>query len=213
MIQKLLDDVLLKEQEERGKRQRSGCWSPSSFGKCYRAQIWNRRNEPVTNPPDARSLRLFKAGKLFHDFVQGYIPNQEKEVICAKEDILGYTDIVTEDSVIDLKSQHSRAFWYMSKETYNIAKEKETNWLQVACYAWILGKEWCKLVFISKDDLCIQEYAMPVDKWRFELRKEIDSLRMWWESGKLPPPKPRAYNGKECQYCGWRDKCKISPKK
>ncbi len=207
-IQEIVDAELLKEQQRRGERQRSGKWSPSSFGKCYRAQVWNRRNEPITNPPDSRSLRVFRAGRLFHDFVQGYIPNQEKEVICAKDDIFGYADIVTQDSVIDLKSQHSRAFWYMKKETYNIAEEKKTNWLQVACYAWILGKKYCKLVFISKDDLCIEEYAMPTEKWLKPLEEELTKLRVYWGDKELPKAEPRAYNGKECQYCGWRDKCK-----
>lgn len=208
MIEKLINDTLLKEQEDRKSRKRSGRWNPSSFGKCYRAQYWNRKNEPVTNPPDARNLRVFKAGKLFHDFVQGYIPNQEKEVICDKDDIFGYADIVTTDSVIDLKSQHSKAFWYMEKNTYDITEEKKTNWLQVACYAWILGKKWCKLCFISKDDLCIKEYAMPTEKWIPKVEAELDKLRLAWNLDKLPSAQPRCYNGKECKYCGFTDKCK-----
>ncbi len=208
MIQEMIDKALSREQESRKGRKRSGKWSPSSFGKCYRAQIYNRLNMSITNPPDSRILRVFKVGKMFHDFVEYYIPHREKEVVCEKDDIFGYADIVTQDSVIDLKSQHSKAFWYMKKETYNIAEEKKTNWLQVACYAWILKKKYCKLVFISRDDLSIMPYTMPTEKWLKPLGEELTKLRIYWGDKELPKGEARAYNGKECQYCGWRTLCK-----
>lgn len=210
MIEELIDKALLKEQEGKKDRVRSGKWSPSSFGRCYRYQYWNRKNEQPSNPPDERALKIFKVGKVFHDFVQGFIPDQETEVLVKQDDILGYADIVTKDAVIDLKSQHSRGFWYMLKETYNIAEQKYSNWLQVATYAWILKKEKCGLVFISKDDLCIKEYYMPTEKWIPEVEKELKTLRAIWEKDELPKGEPKAYGGKECQYCGYRDKCGVS---
>ena len=208
-IQGMIDDVLAPKT----KRKRSGKFGPSSFGKCYRAQYWNRKDEPASNPIDARVLRVFKAGNLFHDFVQQTIiskfPDTQTEVVVdVDEDIFGYADLVNSVEVADIKSQHSRAFHYMAK-CKDIGKDKYPNWLQVMYYAIALKKAAARLIFISKDDLMIQEYQFKVDNyWKGEVANELKTLRMWWEKQELPPAEPRAYGGKECQYCNFRDKCK-----
>lgn len=208
---KTIDEYLLNKQAERANRERSGCYSPSSFGKCYRAQYWNRKNEPQTNPPDIISLRRFACGDLFHDFVQNMLPPHQNEVLVKVDpDILGYADIVGDNFVADLKSQHSKAFWWMSRPDYNIEEEKLPNILQVVYYASRLNKPIAKLVFISKDDLCIEERDFAVDKWLPKLETEITMLRDYWKGELLPPPMPRAYGGKEGKYCGWLEKCKES---
>lgn len=207
-IQGMIDDVL----SSKGEREKSKKFSPSSFGKCFRAQYWNRKDEPKSNPPDSRVMRVFKAGNLFHDFVQQTIINKypeiQKEVLVAvDEDIVGYADLVNDIEVIDIKSQHSQAFHYMSK-TKDIGEDRKPNWLQVMYYAMALKKPGARLVFVSKDDLCIQEYHFTVDnKWKKEVNDELKILRMWWEKQKLPPAQPRAYGGKECKFCQWMDKC------
>lgn len=210
MIQKLIDECLAKEQESRSQRVRSGLWSPSLFGRCYRAQYWNRKDEPVTDPPDARVLRIFKAGKLFHDFVQKLITEQhlniQTEVKVLTEDICGYADIVNDNCVWDIKSIHSKAFWYMDKQ--DIAVTKFPHILQVMTYAIILKKPNTRLVYISKDDLCIREYGFIVnERWEEEVSNELKKLNEFWANEWLPPAEPRAYKGKECQYCGFKTKC------
>lgn len=212
-ISELIDKELKKQDDERKTRVRSGKFSPSSFGRCLRQQVFNRRNVPKSNPPDDRTLRVFKAGQLFHDYVQQFIPKENTEVLIDVEDVLGYADIVTKDTVYDIKSQHSRAFWYLQKEETNIVEKKKPNWLQVAWYAMELNKEFCSLVFVSKDDLCMMEYIKPAQVFRAELHKELKDLRNYWSSGQLPPPVPRAYvDGKgksqDCKYCNWKDRCK-----
>ena len=208
-VQGMIDDVL----GNREKRKRSGKFSPSLFGRCFRAQYWNRKDEPVTNPPDSRVMRVFKAGNLFHDFVQQTIinkfPEVQKEVLVAvDDDVVGYADLVNDVEVIDIKSQHSRAFFYMAKSS-DIGKDKKPNWLQVMYYAIALGKPGARLVFVSKDDLCIQEYHFKVNEnWKKEVADELKILRMWWKKQELPAANPRAYNGKECDYCNWKDLCK-----
>ena len=207
-VQGMIDEALKPKP-----RKRSGKFSPSSFGKCFRAQYWNRKDEPVTNPPDSRVMRVFKAGDLFHKFVQETIisnhPDIQKEVMVDTDpDVLGFCDMVNKIEVIEIKSQHSRAFHWMAKSK-NIAEDKKTNWLQAMYYAIALGKSAARLVFISKDDMCIQEYQFKVDEyWEKEVAHELEVLRKWWEKDELPGANPRAYNGKECDYCNWRDKCK-----
>lgn len=211
MLQKRINDFLLKEQEDRKNRQRSGKFSPSSFGKCYRAQILNRANIEPSNPPDAIILRKMKAGQLFHNFVQQFIPDKQIEVEIDDEDVRGFADIISKDCVYDIKSQHSRAFWWQRKSNYDIKKEKYNNWLQVAYYAMKLNKKKIYLMFISKDDLCITEYFQYTVNWVKEVNKELKALRKYWNKYKnnnqLPPAKPRCFNGKECGYCNWQDWC------
>ena len=209
-IQELIDTAL----ERKGDRVRSGKYSPSSLGKCYRAQYWNRKDEPVSNPAEDRVLRVFKAGNLFHEFVQDVIiannPEAQKEVLIETEEFKGYADLVLENEVVDLKSQHSKAFWYRSKLAWNELEPKLLpNILQVVFYASNLGKDRARLVFISKDDLCIQEYPLIVGNYSLKLGEELATLRDFWHYGALPPAMPRGYLDKEgksaeCKYCGWR---------
>jgi len=185
------------------------------MGYCFRRQYWYRKGVTPTNPPDARTLRVFKCGNLFEDFVSLYLPdNVEKQVLVETEDIKGYADYVLEDEVIDLKSQHSKSFWWMAKSDYNIAVEKKPNILQVMTYAYLLDKRKGTLAFISKDDLCIEEFTFTIDKWKDEIDRELETLRKYWIEDTLPPAQPRCYWNKkkgeflECGYCPFLDKCK-----
>lgn len=212
-IQELIDKAL----ERKGERIRSGKYSPSSLGKCFRAQYWNRKNEPQSNPIDERTNRVFKAGNLFHEFVQEVIINNnhgtQKEVLIETEDFKGYADLVMTDEVADLKSQHSKAFWYRKNLAWEDLEDKMfCNILQVTFYAINLGKLRARLVFISKDDLCIQEYPFEITQYKEALEKEIATLKDFWAKQVLPLAIPRAYPDKdgkpaECKYCGWKDKC------
>jgi hypothetical protein len=216
-IQELIDKALI-----RPGRVRSGCFSPSSFGQCFRQQYWNRKDEPKSNPPDERSLRVFAAGQLFHNFVQDIMRKDntfECEIkIDTQPDILGFADMVGENEVIDIKSQHSKSFWWMTKKNADIKKEKYSNWLQVGYYARELKKKFMRLVFVSKDDLCIQEYVQPLDNyWEQEIETEIVTLRNLWRMDVLPSAKPRCdpkTNKKtqgvtywQCTYCAFETKC------
>lgn len=211
MIEKLVNDYLLKEQEERSKRERSGKISPSQLGRCYRYQLWNRKNEIPSNPTDILGLRKFAVGKIFHNWIQDLLVDVQSEVMVEQDDIFGYADLVTPEAVIDLKTTHSKAFWYMQKETYDVNVEKYDNILQVCLYAMILKRPEARLCMISKDDLCMTEYGFDVEKWKPEVEKELKAVRNNWTRGELPPPEPRAFGKKECSWstgcCMYRDKC------
>jgi len=207
-LQQLINEALRKRYEE--KRESSGKFIPSLLGRCFRNQILTKAQVPASNPPDDRALRIFKCGSLFHDFVQNFLPANQTEVPCETEDFKGRADIVTEDSVYDIKSVHSASFWYMSKAGYDVKKEKYHNWLQLAYYADVLKKEKIVLVQISKDDMCINEYVDFTNKWQTELINEKEQLKIYWlnynDDKTLPTAIPR-FN-KECKYCNYLDKCK-----
>lgn len=212
----MIDESLAAEQEARKGKARSGKYSPSSLGKCFRAQYWNRKDFPKSDAPDARTLRVFRAGDFFHDFVQETIVNKFPEIKCEvpvelDNDFFGYADMVNDTTVWELKSQHSGSFHYMDEE--NIADSRRPNWLQNALYAYALKKEYIVLCFISKDDLSIRQFAQPLSAWIDELQKEITVLRNIWTKNVLPPATPRCYidkktgNSKECSFCNWRSAC------
>lgn len=220
-IEEILSKDLQKIQEERKSRERSGKWVPSLFGRCYRLQYFNRQNIPQTNPPDERTLRVFAAGNLFHKFIQDKVRDSQEikvegiEQKVETEDVCGYADIVTYNSVIDIKSQHSHAFWYMKKEIEHLDEEKPQDILQVSWYALQLKKEFARLVYISKDDLCMNEYLLAMtDERRKNIEFELGELNHYWKEKLLPDAEPRCYKDKktgklkECSFCGWKDLCK-----
>ena len=205
--QKLIDDALKQKQDERKDRKRSGKFSPSSFGRCFRFQYWNRKGLEVTDPPDERALRLFRMGDLVHDFVKSFYPAESRELLVDSDDVLGYVDIVDGDTVVEIKSIHSNQYHRMCKPNYNIKEDKKENILQACAYAVMLGKPKFKLVFVSKDDLCIQEFVFDTKEFEGKVVEELTKLRAWWFSGEVPVPGPRAYGGKEGSYCSYRTRC------
>lgn len=222
-IAEIINDAIAVEQAGRVGRKRSGKWSPSSFGRCYRYQYWNRKDEPKSNPPDDRTYRVFRCGNLFEDYVISEVkkqfPSLKTQVKIETDDVFGYADFVLNGEVGEIKSQNSRAFWYMAKEIKEnektISDLKENNVLQGAFYAMVLGKEFLRLVFISKDDLCIEEFRIKItDDIKEKLNKELSELNEYWSKEELPPASPRAYGkdkktgqAKECGYCPYKDAC------
>ena len=208
-----VDKLLLQEEEKKASRTRSGKWSPSSFGKCYRAQYWNRLNEPKTNPLEAKTLRIFKVGNLIHNFFQGILGMEySSEVKVETENVLGFADLVNIEEVVDIKSVRSYQYKLMKdrKKKYDFKTEKKDNILQVAYYGKSLGKKRGRLIFVDKDSLDVIEFEFAISEFEKELQEELDILNGFWTKQKLPPAMPRCYNGKECSYCGYsiEDKCK-----
>jgi len=220
-IQNLIDQALINEQQEYLKRERSGKWNPSSFGQCYRRQVWHRKNMKPSNPSDTRGLRVLKAGNLFHDYVQQFFPESDTEVLIETKDTKGYADIVREDEVIDIKSQHSRAFWYMEKSEFDVTTEKIGHILQLMWYVLELRKKQGRLIYISKDDLCSSEYKFYPKDWEWKVKKELVILNSYYDKNILPEAQPRLYperkkneegkkevvGFKECQWCQFKDMC------
>jgi hypothetical protein len=210
-----IDKFLLEEETKKQDRIRSGKWSPSSFGKCYRAQYWNRLNEPKTNPLEAQTLRVFRIGNLIHQFFQDIL---RKEYLCEVKvetnDVLGFADMVNIDEVIDIKSVRSFQFKLMKgkkDKQYDFAVEKKDNILQVTYYGKELMRKKGRLIFVDKDSLDVIEYEFNITDFEKELQNELDILSEYWNKKELPPARPRCYNGKECSYCGYSilEECKI----
>ena len=212
-IQKLIDEQLLLKQQEQSKRERSGLWSPSRFGKCYRMQYWSRAKEPETNAPDIIALRRFAVGNLFHDYIQSFYPEAQREVKIQTDDIIGFADLVTEDTVTDVKSVTEYAFKYLILPEFDVTKEKEPNCLQVCDYAIRLNKPKASLIFVNIASVSTVEFSLNVEAFKPKLEAELKILRSYWGNQQLPPAKPKCYidkktgKSKECGYCPYLDRC------
>ena len=67
-VRQLVDDYLLEESKK--VRNYGSYWSASSAGYCMRKVIFERLGVPKNNE-DARKQRVFSAGHIFHDWIQG----------------------------------------------------------------------------------------------------------------------------------------------
>lgn len=213
MIEEILDADLLKEQAEHDKRERSGKFTPSALGQCFRRQIWKRRGVEETDKPGVEKLRIFRAGKLFHKMVQNLLPAHQTEVEINDEDIKGFADIVMDDTVVDIKSQNQWAFKLMDKPGFDIETEKSDHIKQVCMYAWKLGKPKAMLIYINKDNLETREFEFVVEEWIPKIEQELKVLRGLWKDEGDPIAQPRLYKSKEgilqeCIYCQFLTKCK-----
>lgn len=207
MIEKMINDALLAEQEKRKGRVRSNKWAPSSLGKCYRAQFWNRKNEPITNPPDLRGLQRMAQGKWTHTMIQSYLNKDITEVKVETEDILGFCDINL-DKIWDIKCCDEWQFKrYHNIPTPRFFEHNEHMFLQVGSYSKHLDKK--NIVIRSNifGSFTHKDHEIEYDKIAPKVDLELETLRRYWKEDKLPLAKARLYNGHECNYCNWKKKC------
>jgi hypothetical protein len=212
MIEKLLDEHLEKENSK--PRKRSGKFSPSSFHQCYRRQIYNRRNEPQTNPPNERALRIFKIGNIVHEYLQKLIPNHEQvcEVKFENENFIGFADHVGDNYIEDFKTVGSFKFKQINVKNAVIDVNCRDYILQLMTYCYFMDKPIGKLTFVNKDDWQIKTFEFKLEDYKDKVEMEMNTLMNYWSTKTLPPATPRLYHGKECMYCNFKGLCKSTEK-
>jgi len=201
---KLLENEIRNEIEQRKKRERSGKFSPSRMGRCYRYQFWSRANEPETNPVPIEVFNKFRAGNIYHRDLQSMVENVE--VKFENENFVMYADHVVDDCVVDFKTVFSTQFRAMKgKKEAEVIEDKIQNVMQVMAYCHFLEKPRGLLVFVNKDDYDILQVPLEYETYAGMVKEEIAVLMGYWTQKKLPPPVPRCYvsRGKlrECEYC------------
>jgi DNA-directed RNA polymerase subunit RPC12/RpoP len=212
MIQDLIEKQLLLEQDKRKDRERSGKFSPSLFGRCYRLQVWNRLNEPQSNPPDIKSLISMKEGTIHHQILQGYLPKEQVEVRIETDDVLGFCDYLPDDCAYDFKTTEEWKFKrYYSIPTKKFREDKKENFLQVGWYALERNRDKCCIIgaikgLLGKNSMVF--HYQDVEKIKGDIVNEVETLKTCWDKlPELPEAKPRAYNGNDCQYCSYKTLC------
>lgn len=213
----LYNEELIKSSPDREKKEIKS-WHASGLGSCPTGRYLERMGVPPDKEFDARTLDVFAVGKAEEEFFLSVLANSEKMKleqqvrIESKElNATGYADFVAQfpDNGIaivgEIKSKHSKAFWYMEKK-----KEGPPihNKMQLWLYLYILKIPEGRLIYISKDDRCKLEYPVYLNDKTLEklVLDELDMLNKAWEA-KLPPPVLFDNKDWRATYCRWHKKC------
>ncbi len=106
-IRPAVDAYLLEKSKE--VRSYGDYWSASSAGYCMRRNIFQRLGVPETGEPDARKQRVFTAGHIFHEWIQGL--TKAAGISIAQETELQDEDLMVRghfDDLVLIKSDEMR---------------------------------------------------------------------------------------------------------
>ena len=195
----------------------SGKFKPSSFGKCFRRQVLERLGVPRSQDIIIESELIKQDGIDKHNFIQSFYPKECCEVRFEDEHFKGFADIVTEDTVIDIKTVNTEAYTKMGKKGYSIYQNKEANILQAGFYAIKLNKPSFELAFLDREafsrsgGLAIACFSFDTAFLTQFILKEVDKLIEFWynvnNSGVLPECEDRLFFGHECKFCEYKIEC------
>jgi len=208
----LFDEALRHENEEKLAMPHHGKFRASMLGRCYRAQFWERKGVPFSNPLPISVLRTFKIGKLIHEAIEINLDKHRVEQEFEFEHIVFHPDYFDDNCVYDFKSINIWGFKKMKREDYNVEVDKESYCYQVMTEAVYLACDYGELIFFCKDsgetnyDIG-KTFRLKTDDWQDRVLVEMDRLKDYWAKGYVPPALPRAFGGKECNYCGWKTMC------
>lgn len=194
-VRKYIDEFLLAEAAK--ERDYGDYWSASSAGYCMRKLVFERLGVPKTKETDPRQQRVFSAGHVFHEWIQGITKEagvsvaQELELQDEKLMVRGHFDdlIKTEKGLIlyDYKTVNSKSFGY-KKELSHFYR------MQVGTYMYMLRKlgEYTKLsegrvLILEKDTLRTKEFEVRWDKQlAMDVYQYWSTLNGYWKANKLP---------------------------
>lgn len=211
-ISELIAQSLLARQEQKSKEYTQTSWHASSLGSCQRGNYLKRLGLPPDEELDERTLRKFDVGNIMEDWLVDLIENnvdvkveRQKRVQSKKWDLSGKADAVLTYSskgqeVLEIKSQHSRSFWWMIKNGNKPSRHHE---YQLWVYLKLMDIEIGRIVYLSKDDLAIQEYIVRRDDKNLEREvvAELVALNNAWKKKDptiLALPEKKSWQEKFC---------------
>jgi len=214
-IYKKLETFIDKENEEQSK-EREGkertTWYASELGNCPRGTYYKRLGVEPDEELDARTKRVFKCGNIFEDFIldrlidgdhtlerEVRVENKELHISGRIDGLITYKDGTQE--ILEIKSKHSGAFHKMRKEGEAMRQHQYQIWV----YLNEMNIEKGRIVYISKDDLCIETYEVRLDdkQLKKEVLWKVGLLnRAWAEKNPnlLPLPQDGSWQKKYCSY-------------
>ena len=192
----------IEKRERDNPHERSGKFTPSRMGRCYRYQILERKGAEATDPISTNLLITFDIGTMIHRYIQGFLPAGSCEVKTSTNDVVGYCDYVGVDCVADFKTV---GFFQWKRienaRTSDIEANNEQYCYQLMTYAYLLNKPKGYLVFVKKDDMSVRQFEISLSDWQGRIEHELKVLKDYWDLGVVPKGEPRAYGGKECNNC------------
>lgn len=204
-IQNLIDKKIIEDREVFTPTS----WNVSRLGSCLTGVYLERLGIKPDVDFDERTLRVFNVGRIFEDWVIDIIKSTGKEVETQtrledkKLNLVGKFDLKVDGIIYEIKSKHSRAFWHMIKRGGAMEQHEDQLWT----YLYLTKTEKGIIVYISKDDLAIQEYPVYLENEEIKNRvmTQLKVLKVAWEK-QLPPPPPDKDTW-QAKYCRWHHKC------
>jgi hypothetical protein len=209
-IQEIINESVKKE--DRAYEQKS--WHASALGSCLTGAYLIRKGI-AKKEFDDRTLRVFGAGRMFEDWLIDLLAQKdekfETQVRCEwpEMDLTGYADLTINGLVYEIKSKHSKSFWYMEKQGGGPNRHHEYQlWTYLKC----LNKKEGRLLYISKDDLSILEYPVFLEdkKLAGEVMSELEILNRAWKE-QLPPPPIQDKKDWRFKWCSIHQLCLNQP--
>ena len=207
-IQKLINDQIASERTPRLPQS----FSPSKLGSCLCGVYLERLGVKPDEDFDERTLRVFKIGKVFEDWVVELVRKQSTNIETQVEfrweeyDVHGFVDLVVDKKLIyEIKSKHSKGFWYMDKKKEGANQHhKEQVWVYMKC----LNIPESRIIYLSKDDLAILEYPIFLDDKELEqsVISQLEILNKAWKE-KVPPAPVQDPKDWRATYCRWHKTC------
>lgn len=217
-VQQLIDNTLEEKNKERVNKSQV-TWHASSLGSCLCGVYLNRLGiKPVEF--DKRTLRVFDMGNKIEDWVVELIKKQDKYEIKTQQRIFneeynfsGYDDVEITDKetgeteIWEIKSKHSRSFWYMDKKGQGAMIHHQMQLWSYLNFREAGKIEKGKIIYISKDDSCILEYPIFLNnsKLRTRVLDQLNILNKAWKFKTPPPPAPEG--SWQAKYCNNHEEC------
>ncbi len=225
-IQEMVNKAIADENSKRVKKEQTS-WHPSSLGGCLTGVYlsrWATNQTPeklkelgisLTKEFDERTLRVFHCGNVFEEWIVELLRKQyqnierQVRILIPELNVSGYADLVVnfDDGsrrIYEVKSKNSKAFWYMTKEGNANLHHRMQVWL----YLKALNLSFGNIVYISKDDMAIQEYSVRLDEKELEevVMQELSILNKAWDT-KVPPPAITNEKDWRFKYCQTHQVC------
>lgn len=192
-------------------------WHPSKLGSCLTGAYLERQGVAPDEDFDDRTLRVFSCGKFFEDWAcaqlqaTGTAFETQVRIEWPEMDVTGYADLLLDDIVYEIKSKNSRAFWYMVGNSRRQGEgPNRQHQQQLWTYLRVLKKERGEIVYISKDDLAIQQYPVFLNdnELESEVMAQLEVLNKAWRD-QVPPPVTHDDDSWQAKYCRWHTQCKA----
>ena len=204
----LINEQLKKEREEHKKE--INHWHPSKLGSCLTGMYLERLDLPPDKDFDERTLRVFAVGHIFEkwylDTVEksGAVVDRQIALEWPEFDVRGALDAEIDGLPHELKSKHSRGFWHMIRE----GGASRHHMMQLWTYLKMRDKKEGRLIYISKDDLGIQEYVVLLndESLEKEVTNELEILNKAWKE-KVAPAIEFNEDDWRAKYCRWHLQC------
>lgn len=214
-FQQLVNKTLREKNESREKKEQE-TWYASGLGSCLRGMYLSRLGLKPDQELTDRELRVFDVGNQMEDWLVGLLKQQKDievetqvRVESKEHHISGKCDALVlyagEKEVKEIKTKHSKAFWYMTKEGKPMRQHEQQLWV----YLWLLNVDKGTIVYLSKDDLAIAEFPVRRDdkKLEAEVMSQLNALNEAWDKKNPLLLDLPAEDSWQAKYCKHHKKC------